>query len=310
MLKNVQKYMKKILTIMLLIHSGLVSFAQQGSPCLAKKTDRTKEELITELFKTENKALLKEYKINVNQMLINLGDAPLKGDEDLKSVVRWSEIFTKADLESIQVYSISNGFKKSNGSIAYIPNDPLKENYTYLVYKNIVYAALNCGNPIYIFAEKRNIITSPKQKNEPESKFEPAKVDTVKPVNNYYVINNYYGSSRNERVLSAQDAIVTYQSYQPAPVYYQQQPMYVQQPSFGWGGYVNVSFNNQQPQIQQQAPPQYCSPYRPVRPSTPPPRYTPQSGGPVTPSHGGGFGPVTPNHGGTSGGPVTPNHRQ
>lgn len=257
--------------MVLLIHSGLVSFTQQGSPCLVKKTDRTKEELITELFKPENKALLKEYKINVNQLLINSNELPLQGDEDLKSIIRSSHLFKKEDLEKMGIYNISNGFKKSNGSIAYIPNDPLKDGYLYLGYKNVVYAALNCGNPALILAERRNIvIPEPKIEPKPEPKIEPVKVDTVKPVNNYYVINNYYGSSNNnERVLTAKDAIVTYQGYSEPQVLYP--PTYPQQvPSFGWGGYVNVNFSNQQSQPPPQQ--QYCSPYGPVK-QTPPSRY-------------------------------------
>lgn len=309
--------------MVLLIHSGLVSFTQQGSPCLVKKTDRTKEELITELFKPENKALLKEYKINVNQLLINSNELPLQGDEDLKSIIRSSHLFKKEDLEKMGIYNISNGFKKSNGSIAYIPNDPLKDGYLYLGYKNVVYAALNCGNPALILAERRKV-----ESIKRDTTFIYSEKFIVKTEIQQAVVHDTIYANFQPQVQQQQNCCGTMSAIHPmynngysdnccgmrttnynnCNSCYQQQVFVPQQvPSFGWGGYVSVNVNNN---TLPPPPPQYRSPYRPARPSTPPPRYTPQSGGPVTPSHGGGVGPVTPNHGGTSGGPVTPNHRQ
>lgn len=310
--------MKKLIFVILLSSSWMVGYAVSGQPCLAKDSARTKEQLILELRKPANSSLLKEYYNNVENLLYNISETPLVNEKDLFNLILASDVLKKDGLQGYG--NIYNGFKRSDGTIGYIEEE-LNDKYKYLVYRGIVYGALNCGNPIRIVRKEKPALpppSPPKQKKE--------QVTEVKPAD--------YGCDS----LKSQPKPCNPCQQQSGPcIQPQSGPMYTSNYSTGniyYDGWMYQRY--QQPVVQRQnviinagayfipPPPQQRvvvvrQPY-PVRVHTPP-MYRgghiipvlPQGGGPVTPVHPTiGGGPVTPVHtrgfsGG--GGPVTPRQR-
>lgn len=307
--------MKQIILLMLLIQSGLAAWAASGKPCLPKDPNRTKEQLITELFKTENSNLLEEYRINVRTMLNNLGEAPLKDDADLKEVIRTSEVLTKSQLNSRSIYSINNGFTKTDGSIAYI-DQSLKDDYKYLVYKNVVYAALTCGNPAKILPNKSTgsvqhktdtiyhttVIYDTLKKfvvQEQQIQNTSGCNDCPQPSLNNSIYDNYMAQRAAGR---AQQGCCGMRTTNYPPCTHTIPNCGCPQPRVGVGVSVNVGVGIPPTQrVVVVREPVYVRQGVVIQP--------PQNGGPVTPNPTIGGGPVTPNNpttGNQGGGPTTP----